>query len=348
MNSTAVAAYRGEEPGLSLRALNEAGRRTYLVLFFCEHLLGPQLFARLLGSVRERNRARMRDYFADWPRNEMRPVREVDFTTHEDFYRTHVPEWEPAVFRGVARKWGAVQKWNMDFFSQHYAGTTAVMGDHYGLFGDGETGAYEISTVGTLVDRIRAGHRQCLRFSPIIDENPQLKDDLDMEWLSGFRSRFSVRGLPQFFMAPAATYTPMHCALECNAFVQVHGQKRWVLYPAMYQQLVEPPADRRVYFHSDFLPGRPSARFPLAAYAPAYEAVLNAGDVMYIPPFAWHYVENITATIAVGYRFNSLRIALRSAWPLTILRFLATKPTIFRTLYQSLTGTNFLYKPKVE
>jgi len=347
MNSTAAVTYGSADTDLSLRHLNQAGRRAYLALFFCEHVLGPRLCARLFGRARARNRARMLRYFADWPTNERRPVREISFTSHADFARAHVPEWEPAVFRGVAKSWPAVRKWTLDYFGDCFADTKAVMGDQYGLFGESETGQYEISTLGRVVAGINAGRKQCLRFSPIIDENPALRDDLDMQWLAGFRGRFSVRGLPQFFLAPAATYTPMHCALECNAFVQVYGKKRWILYPAMYQPLLEPPADRRVYFHSEVQPDRIAARFALAPYAPALEVVLNPGDVMYIPPFAWHYVENLTDTIAVGYRFNSLRAALRTAWPLTVLRFLATKPTVFRTLYQSVTGTNFLYKPRV-
>ena len=157
-----------------------------------------------------------------------------------------------------------------------------------------------------------------------------------------------ISGIPSPVTSPAATYTPVHCALESNVFVQVHGKKRWILYPAMYQPLLEPPADRRPYFHTDLLPDRASPRFPLGVYAPAYEVVLDAGDVLYFPPFVWHYVENLTATIAAAYRFFSLRTAVRSSWPLTIAKFLATKPSLLHTLYYSITNTNFYYKPRVE
>lgn len=332
MNSTAVATYRSAEADLSLPILNEAGRRRYLALFFCEHLLGPQRFSRLLGAARERNRARMIEYFADWPQDDRRPVREVTFTSHKEFYDTHVPAWEPAVFRGLAKQWPAVQKWDLEFFTRYYGKTKTVMIDQHGLYSDGESSRYEISTLGKVIAAIRAGRKESLRFSGLVDENPELKNDLDMQWLAAFRSNFSVRGFAQFFLAPAATYTPVHCALESNAFVQVHGKKRWLLYPAMYQQLLDPPADRRPYFHTDFLPERPSPRFPLGAYAPAFEVVLDAGDVMYVPPFVWHYVENVTATIAVAYRFFSLRAAVRSSLPMTISKFLATRPSILHTL----------------
>ena len=89
-------------------------------------------------------------------------------------------------------------------------------------------------------------------------------------------------------------------------------------------------------------------RFPLGGYAPAYETVLEPGDVLFFGPFVWHYVENIGDTMAAAYRFFSLRTAMRSSWPLTVAKFLATKPSIAHTLYYSLTKTNFYYKPRVD
>jgi hypothetical protein len=331
LNRAAHAAGMGAS-ALSMQTLNAAGRRTYLALFFGEHLLGQARFARWLGAARERNRARMLAYFAGWPQDAKQPVREVRFTTHARFYRTHAPAWEPAVFRGLATEWPAAREWSLEFFARHYGSTRAVSIDQHGLLGDGETPRYEVSTLGKLIAGMQAGRKECLRFSPLIDENPQLKDYLDMRWLAGFRSPLSVRGFPQFFLGPAGTYTPMHCALESNAFVQVHGRKRWILYPARYQPLLEPPADRRPYFHADFLPERGAPEFQLGRYAPALEVVLDPGDVLYVPPFVWHYVENVTTTIAVAYRFFSLRAAVRSSWPLTVAKFLATRPSLLHTL----------------
>lgn len=331
MNSAAAAGEQPSDIDFSLRALNAAGRRAYLALFFAEHVLGRERFERMLGSARERNRRRMLEYVADWPVDDRRPVREVEFTSHRDFARTF-PSWEPAVFRGVAKNWPAVGKWGLDFFGDRFGQTRAVLIDQYGLYSEGESSRYEIGTMGQFVEAIRAGKKESLRFAAIVEENQELKDDLDMKWLAGFRSNFSLRGFCQFFMSPASTHTPVHCALESNAFVQVYGKKRWVLHSAMYQPFLDPPADRLPYFHTDFLPDRPSPRFPLAPHAPAYEVVLEPGDVMYVPPFVWHYVENLTDTIAIAYRFFSLRTAFRSSWPLTIAKFAATRPSLFHTL----------------
>ena len=315
------------ERELTVRDLNAAGRRTYLALYFGEHMLGPQRFTRLLGDARARNRARMRRYFADWPMDQRRAVPEVRFTSHAEFYRTH-PVSLPAVFRGLARDWPAVRTWDLEFFARNYRDTTAVQIDQQGLYGEGEESRYVVSTLGKLVDSIRAGRRECLRFVPIIDDNPELKRDLDMKFLTGFRSRFALREFTQFFLAPAATFTPVHCAHESNAFVQVHGRKRWLLWPARYQQLIEPVSDRRPYFHADYVPGRAG----LGAYAPAFEVALEPGDVLYVPPFVWHYVENVTTTIAAAYRFFSIRHGLRSSRAMMVMKLLATRPSLLHGL----------------
>ena len=333
---------------ISLDTLNAAGRRGYLALFFAEHFLGLERTERLLGATRARTRRRLLRSLERYPQDRRLPVPEVPFTSHDEFLRTHGRGTDPVVFRGAAAAWPATRKWTLDFFEREFGAADCVMIDQVGLLSEEERGRYGQSTVGELIRLIRAGEKPYLRFSPLIKSHPTLLDDLDTQWLRGFRSRFSLREEPQLFIGPAAALTPLHCALESNLFIQLHGRKRWVLYPARYQPLLDVRAERLPYFHSRVHPDRPNPEYPLARHAPAFEVVLEEGDVMYIPPFVWHMVESLTASISVGYRYNALRLALRSAWPLTIARFMATNPSVLQTLYYSLTATNFLYKPPGE
>jgi len=316
---------------LTLADLNAAGRHRYVALYFAEHVLGQERFARWLGPAREHNRRQMLDYFRGWPTEQRHPVREVTFTTHAAFYSAG-PDWEPAVFRGLASQWPAVRKWNLDFFADRYGEAQAVQIDQERLYGEGEHWRRVVTKMGDLVGAIRAGRREALRFMPTVDDHPELRNDLDMEWLRGFRSRFSLREFTQFFLAPAATFTPVHCAHESNAFIQIHGRKRWYLWPARYQQLIQPICDRRPYFHAKYYPGPSDGTPQLGAYAPAFEVVLHPGDVLYVPPFVWHAVENLDATIALAYRFFSMRVAFRSSRAMTLIKFLATRPSLLHGL----------------
>lgn len=40
------------------------------------------------------------------------------------------------------------------------------------------------------------------------------------------------------------------------------------------------------------------ARFPDYALAEAYAADLYPGDVLYLPPYVWHHVESVTASVS--------------------------------------------------
>ena len=323
-------------------------RHRYEALFVLEHLLGGHRFTRYFGAARESLRRQLAEVLASQPRDVRLPVPEVEFTNHAEFLRRYRPPCLPVVFRGLARDWQACREWSLDYFGEHYGSTPAVMVEQPGLAGPNEVGRFEVTTVGRIVDDIRAGLTTYLRFSPLMAENPELLEAFDVEWLRAFRPRLSLREAPQFFLGPASTYTPLHCALTVNLFVQVSGRKRWILYPAKQQALVEPVCDRRPYFHSSFHPERSAPGFDLAPFATAYEVTLEPGDVLYNPPLVWHTVENLTPTISVGYRFYDLRQGWRSSWLMTLLTFLAPRPSLVQSLYYSITKTNFLHRPPTD
>ena len=72
------------------------------------------------------------------------------------------------------------------------------------------------------------------------------------------------------------------------------------------------------YFHSDCDPyDLDDPKFPLLKHAWKYEITLEPGDVLWVPPFMWHQVENPTESIGIAYRFMATR-------PNIFLHFLVT------------------------
>ena len=67
-------------------------------------------------------------------------------------------------------------------------------------------------------------------------------------------------------------------------------------------------------------------RFPLWPYVRGYRVTLEAGDVLYNPPFYWHYVHNPTDSLGVGVRFYDVPSMLRVAPTQALLTVLATNP----------------------
>lgn len=103
--------------------------------------------------------------------------------------------------------------------------------------------------------------------------------------------------------------TPLHHDAWTGLLFQMTGSKRVLMFP---------PEDRvNLYFTSPFaatdrwsnLPGRADdadpAEFPRFARANRHEGRLDAGDVLFIPPFWSHEVEALEANISIPFRFGT-------------------------------------------
>src|ERR1019366_5527023 len=154
--------------------------------------------------------------------------------------------------------------------------------------------------------------------------------DFDLEWLRKlFALPLSWGEDLKMFMGVKGTITPLHVGFSPVLFVQVMGQKKWTLYPPTDRIYLDCRTERTSYLFSHADPYKTDdPRFPLLKYARRYEVVLDPGDILWFPSFTWHHVENLSTTIGIRYGRTSLGTALRSSKLLTLLIFLATKPTI--------------------
>ncbi|UYV79671.1 HIF1AN [Cordylochernes scorpioides] len=87
--------------------------------------------------------------------------------------------------------------------------------------------------------------------------------------------------------------TPAHYDEQNNIFAQLHGYKRFLLFPPMMMKCLYPypiyhPHDRQsqVDFDSPDL-----SKFPRFNELKGYEAILGPGDLLYLPNYWWHHVE---------------------------------------------------------
>jgi hypothetical protein len=213
----------------------------------------------------------------------------------------------PVVLRGAASEWSATKTWSLQFFKERY-GDEGIMIPREEIERGREGSLYSIEfepfTVGKFVDAVESGGSAYLKFLPFLKEHPELLEDLDWaacaRWSGAKPGRHAVSN--EFYMGGAKSVTHLHTERSDIFHACVEGRKRWVLFPASNAVFLYPVPARTLFVGSevDFTAPSPEAH-PWYRYANGYEVVLEKGDVLYVPSFCWHAVENLTTVISANY-----------------------------------------------
>ena len=260
-------------------------------------------------------------------------VRRGPIDVHEDlaperFHRDYLDTDTPVVFRGVGCAWAAAD-WTPEELGRRYPTTTcrlirAAPNEPKGRPGEGRDATYV-----EIAESMSEGGDLYARFSGIMNQHPELIEELDLEWFRTMRrdvDRFENWG---FFMGGAGTATGLHCSIAPNLFYQITGRKRWYIYPSEADPFFAPAVKCSPYFYSE-VDVSDARAWPIAEAVPGWVADLEPGDVLFVPAFAWHQVHNETATIASGYRWMDPKLGWRNSPLKTFLAATCTNPPLWK------------------
>lgn len=96
------------------------------------------------------------------------------------------------------------------------------------------------------------------------------------------------------FIGQKGTVTPCHYDENFNFFTQLRGRKRFILFsPSQFNCLYPYPYAHSADRQSQVNLYQPDlTRFPDYAQAVPEEAILNPNEILFIPDYYWHHVEN--------------------------------------------------------
>lgn len=254
------------------------------------------------------------------------PVPRVDDLTAIQFRIRHVLTDTPVVFNARGASWSSA-KWTASHLAKVASDETVRLlavapGQEKGKPGQGQdVNYYEVAK------SMKEGGDLYARFSGLLHQRPELIKDLDLSW---FRS-MSGHGNETWglFMGGKGTATGLHSSIAPNLFYQIRGTKRWYIYPAWTAPFFKPEVKGSPYFYS-FVDVNDTKTWPIAEAAPGWYVDLNPGDILFVPAFAWHQVHNHSASIAVGYRWMSLRQGWRASSVQTILAATCSNPPLWK------------------
>jgi hypothetical protein len=301
------------------------GKTLYNAALFVEHMAG---FGKLKDIIRHYRLRQEAKYLKEGQKNDN--LIEIERVQIKDY--GHLEEIEPGcyplVFNGVASGWKACRKWDFEYIKDNYGDDKSFI-----LYSETENGEmlYEETTLRDAIDRMREDPNVNLRFQPLLQRHPQMVEDLDIRFYDTLMPRNAVNANKQFFMAGGGAFTPIHTAIQNLLFLQVFGEKEWIVYPPEDTMGLSPKIERTPYFFSDFNPIRDQDKGDNKALK-GYRTVLGPGDVLYLPSFWWHFVRNLSDCISVGFRWTTIGSAAKGSFTLSMLTLMSVNPPIWTTI----------------
>ena len=147
-------------------------------------------------------------------------------------------------------------------------------------------------------DHPKAGRRLYLGALGINQSFPELKSEILFDSLLP-QERL---GLKYLWYGRSGNTTGLHYDTSENFFMQLYGQKRWLISePGSFLNLYPRSAFSNYPKITDFNPLKPDFdKFPKAEKVKFYDLTMDAGTILYMPAYWWHQVTSYSTIISVN------------------------------------------------
>jgi hypothetical protein len=258
-------------------------------------------------------------------------IKDLTVKEFKNHYRNH---GIPVVLKGAALHWDCVKKWSFEYFKQLHGDDEIVMIDK------SKEKGYSAKTLTEVIDSIGKEEQDYYKFYPLLNRHPEHIHDIDYKWMQQLRNKRPLIKSFEVYLGGKDTETTMHNENVCNLFVQVHGKKKWILYPSYYSMVMDPEPVRSVYRmpnikseHNSFNPFAPDYdAYPGYQYIDHYETELEPGDILWNPPYYWHAVKNITNSIGIGYKWLQPALNFRLQPLYMFLDLFTSQPPLWKAI----------------
>lgn len=306
-----------------MREVKKTYRLVYGALQVLDKLLGRKLGKKLTPRMRKYLYRKIEEQLKKKGKRQIINVERISNISATNLKKNYINKGIPLVIEGGASEWECCKSWSLDYFKDlHGEDEVTIVGN------DPSEEGFEIIKLKDVINNLNSGLKKYLRFYPILTEHPEHVKDFDLSWLRNAKGKWKVYEKFQMFIGGEGSKTPMHNAMACNLFIQVYGEKEWMLYPPEVSCVVDPSPGKNFHrsapfktkegtfdpFTTDFDPP-----YHLYEYLDVLKVHLKPGDIFYNPPHYWHAVQNPSDSIGIGYRWLSSSLSFKSAPFYTLL-----------------------------
>jgi len=238
------------------------------------------------------------------------------------FYKNFVTKDRPVVLVGASKSWPAYEKWTSAYLVNK-AGDIDVMvavgnKSERGFGLHAKTKRLQMpfrEFVDKMQNSITVQYYVNLQNSNYSAPTKLLKDNDIVELLKSDYKRppfmkFHVVRETNFWMGPHDIVSRLHHDSSENILVQVHGTKKFIIFPPEQGIYLYPFNESQTHFSSVDIDEPDYVKFPLLKNAEPTECIVNGGDMLYVPSNWWHQVYSTgSPNLAMNFWYERQNLA---------------------------------------
>lgn len=231
------------------------------------------------------------------------PIEIIDCPSMEHFYTNYILAEKPVILDNCINHWPALHKWKDQNYFIKLAGPRTVSIEIGSKYTDSDW-TQKLITIEEFIDQYiyeSHGPTGYLAQYQLFDQIPELKADIsEPEYCCFSESNESVDVMAWY--GPKGTVSPLHHDPKRNLLTQVVGEKRLFLFSPSDSEHLYPHEHELLNNTAEVDPRNPDLeRHPKYKNAKPYYCVLKPGQMLYIPPKWWHFVESLSISFSVSF-----------------------------------------------
>ena len=245
-------------------------------------------------------------------------VKKLNWSESKPFIKELLAGGEPRVLRNtIVQTWSALKKWNMSYLSQNMEKNIlkSVKSTNNFLTFDPDHNApmkLNISLPYILINMSTTHFFECIQSTLCSDGKlghyyfgtvpTSLKKDVSPNTFL-YNTKKDVESSKQFmWISSPGMITHTHFDQDYNIFVQLLGKKRFTLWSPTQHELMYVFPRVHPMWHKSRVNYRAvdTLQFPGFTRAKGVQVELGPGDLLYIPPYTWHYVETLSPSVSLS------------------------------------------------
>jgi len=236
------------------------------------------------------------------------PISRIQCSTSEEFLDRCGKSGafrKPFVLVGMTNHWKAIGEWTFEQFAKRYGerryrAFVELPEDgvpHRWLAAD----YLRMMTMRDFLDLMERSQKPSYLSQIPLDQFPGLSDDVDFRAVAPPDAHATYTAL---WIGSANTNSGLHFDKLDNYFVQVYGRKVALVASPDQTRLLYPY--RYNFAKSQVDPENPDVKsFPGLENVTFMEAVLEPGDMLFLPKLWWHYLRSLEPSISINHFFGS-------------------------------------------